>query len=246
MSRKRRRKPSAATRVRPFWLPIGFVLLLLGGAVTFVAIYPGFDPKRVSVSGNNRVDRQEILTRAAIAPNLTIWLQNTGAIARRVAEIPYIDRVRVRRIPPAAIRIAVTERVPFAVVRSGYDAAIVDRTLRVLEPATAPSALPDFDVEPSIDLTPGTFVHSSDALALRAAYETMAGRHMTPVQLSLDRYGGLVVTMRSGVRLMLGGQDDLPEKLGLADAILSQIVTGRRRVAAVDLRAPAAPVLVYR
>ncbi len=245
MSRKRR-KPTAAARIRPFWLPIGLIVALIAGALGFAAVYPGFDPQRVLVSGNDRVSRQEILTRASVAPHITIWLQNTGAIAQRVAEIPFIDRARVRRIPPATIRIVVTERTPFAVLRSDYDAAVVDRSLRVLEPVTDESALPVFDVGPAVVLTPGSFVHSSAAVALRAAYETMTARQLTPAELSLDRYGGLVVTLRSGLRLMLGGQSDLPQKLTLANAILSQIVTQRRRVAAIDLRAPSAPVLVYR
>lgn len=244
--RRKRRKPSPAARVRPFWLPIAFLLAVAAGALAFAATYPGFDPKRVSVSGNARVSRQEILARAEVAPHTTIWLQNTGAIARRISAIPYVDSARVSRIPPATIRIVVTERTPFAVLRSGYDAAVVDGSLRVLEPHTAASALPVFDVAPGIALTPGIFVRSSQAVALRAAYETMASRQMAPVQLGLDRYGGLVVTMRGGLRLMLGSQSDLPRKLTLADAILAQIVTRRRGVAAIDLRAPSAPVLVYR
>jgi len=244
--KRKRRKPTAAARIRPFWLPIGFAVALLAGALAFAAVYPGFEPKRVVVSGNSRVSRQEILARAAVAPHLTIWLQNTGAIAQRVAAIPYIDVVHVRRIPPATIRIVVTERAPFAVVRSGYDAVIVDRTLRVLEPVEDENTLPVLDIGPGIALTPGAVLRSSAAVALRAAYETMASRQMMPAQLALDRYGGLVVTMHSGLRLMLGGQNDLAQKLTLADAIVSQIVTQRRRVAAIDLRAPSAPVLVYR
>lgn len=216
------------------------------GALAFAATYPGFDPKRVSVSGNDRVSRQEILARAEVAPHTTIWLQNTAAIARRISAIPYVDRARVSRIPPATIRIAVTERTPFAVLESGYDAAVIDRSLRVLEPATATTVLPVFDIEPGIALTPGIFVRSSQAAALRTAYETMASRQMAPARVALDRYGGLVVTMRGGLRLMLGDQNDLPRKLTLADAILAQIVTQRRHVAAIDLRAPSAPVLVYR
>jgi cell division protein FtsQ len=222
------------------------VVVLIAGALAFAALYPGFDPKNVSVSGNHRVSRQEILARAGVAPHTTIWLQNTGAIAQRVAAIPYIDSARVRRTPPAAIRIVVTERTPFAVLRSDYDAAVADRSLRVLEPVTDESALPVFDVGPATALTPGSFVRSSTAVALRAAYETMSSRQMAPAELALDPYGGLVVTMRGGLRLMLGGQSDLAQKLTLADAILSQIVTQRRRVAAIDLRAPSAPVLVYR
>ncbi|HLX26587.1 MAG TPA: FtsQ-type POTRA domain-containing protein, partial [Candidatus Cybelea sp.] len=73
-----------------------FAILVLGG-LGFAATYPAFDPKHVSVSGNNRVSRQEILARAAVAPHTTIWLQNTGAIGQRVAAIPYIGTVRVRR-----------------------------------------------------------------------------------------------------------------------------------------------------
>ena len=66
-------------------------------------------------------------------------------------------------------------------------------------------------------------------------------------RLALDRFGGLVVTMRDGrTRCFLAAQNDLGEKLTLADAILKQVVGRQRRVAAIDLRAPAAPVLVYR
>jgi cell division protein FtsQ len=174
------------------------VVAVVAGALAFAATYPGFDAQRISVSGNSRVSRQEILDAAGVAPHTTIWLQNTGAIARRVAAIPYVENARVRRIPPATIRIVVTERTPFAVLRNDYDAAVVDRSLRVLEPAFEESTVPVFDVEPSIALTPGSFVHSSTAIALRAAYETMASRRMAPAQLTLDRYGGLVVTMHAG------------------------------------------------
>ena len=242
----KRRKPSPAARIRPFWLPIGLAVIVAAVVLVFFATYPGFDPQRVSVSGNSRVSRQEILTRAAVAPQTTIWLQNTGAIAQRISAIPYIDKAHVRRIPPATIRIVVTERTPFAQLRSGYDTEVVDRSLRVLEPAATESALPVFDLEPGIDLTPGSFVRSSAAFALRKAFETMVSRQITPVELGFDRYGGLVVTLRGGLRLLLGGQNDLAQKLTLADAILSQIVAGKGRIAAIDLRAPSAPVLVYR
>jgi len=48
------------------------------------------------------------------------------------------------------------------------------------------------------------------------------------------------------LRLLFGSETDLSRKLTLADAILSQLVSRQRRVAAIDLRAPSAPVLVYR
>jgi cell division septal protein FtsQ len=242
----KRRKPSAAARTRPFWPAIGVLAVLVVVGLGFAATYPAFDVKRVAVSGNSRVSRQEILAHAAVATHTTIWLQNTGAIARRVTAIPYIGSAHVQRVPPSTIRIQVTERVPYAVLQSGYDDAVVDRSLRVLEPDTTPGALPVFDIEPTVTLTPGSFVHSSQAAALRSAFDTISARQIVPVELGFDRYDGLVVTLRGGLRLLLGGQADLAQKLTLAEAILSQIVTRQQRVAAIDLRAPSAPVLVYR
>ena len=52
--------------------------------------------------------------------------------------------------------------------------------------------------------------------------------------------------MRNGLRLLLGSEKDLAQKLALVDPILSQVVGKQRRVAAIDLRAPATPVIVYR
>ncbi|MBV8067754.1 MAG: FtsQ-type POTRA domain-containing protein [Candidatus Eremiobacteraeota bacterium] len=220
-------------------------LLILAGVV-FAATFPGFDPKAVTVSGNRRVARNDILAKAAIAPHTSIWLQNTGAMARRIATIPYIAAVTVRRIPPATLRIRVAERVPFAEVRSGWEAAVVDRSLRVLEPASAETSLPVIVLDEPVELAPGEFIHARTAAELIAASDALTAAQITPAQLELDRFEGLVVTLPTGLRLMLGSESDLPRKLALVHAILSQTVTRGRRVAAIDLRAPSAPVLVYR
>jgi cell division protein FtsQ len=218
---------------------------LVLGAFTFAATWPGFEPKQIAVTGNHRVTREEILAHAAVARRLSMWLQNTSAMAARVASIPYVATVRVRRIPPATIRIAVTERVPFAVIESGEDAVLVDRTLRVLESASGTEALPVFSLQLESALAPGVFVKSRGAVELRTSYDAMAARQLSPVELAYDRYGGLVATLHGGLRLLLGSPADLDQKITLANAIIAQVV-GRRRVAAIDLRAPAAPVLIYR
>ncbi len=227
------------------------MLITLAAVVAIVVLFqaatwPGFHPREISVTGNHRVTRGEILAAAAIAPHVSIWLQNTGAIANRIEAIPYIETVGVHRTLPASIRIVVVERTPFVVLRSGAVAGIVDRSLRVLEPATAAGGLPVLNVEPGVDLSPGAYVQTRAAIELRDAYLAIGARQIAARQLEFDRFGGLVVTMRGGVRLLLGAQNDLGPKLTLADAILAQVVGRQRRVAAIDLRAPAAPVVVYR
>lgn len=227
-------------------MPIALAVAVVVTGVVVAATWPGFDPQAIEVSGNQRVSSDEILARAAVASHESIWLQNTGAMAARIVAIPYIATASIHRVPPATLRIAVRERTPFAVLRSGTDAAVVDRALRVLTPAVGDESYPVFVVRPNLDLAPGTFATSGAAVALRTAYDAMKARRMAPLELAFDRFGGLVVTLPGGLRLLLGGEGDLDQKLALAQAILAQVVRGQRRIAALDLRAPATPVLVYR
>ncbi len=225
--------------------------IALGGAAVVIALgvaaaWPGFDPQVVEVTGNQRVSSSQILSRAAIASRESIWLQNTGAIKARIEAIPYIATASIHRIPPAAIAIEVHERVPFAILRSGDDAVVVDRALRVLAPAADADAKPVFVIKPGLDLAMGRFATTHDAVSLRDAYDAMEAKGIEPLELALDRFGGLVVTLPGGLHLLLGGEVDLDRKLGLAQAILAQVVHERSRVAAIDLRAPATPVLIYR
>lgn len=225
---------------------ITLCLAALLAAFAVAATWPGFDPSEIAVTGNHRVSRDEILQRAAISRNVSVWLQNPWAIAARIETIPYIGTVAVYRIPPSRIRIVVTERVPFATLRSGAQSALVDRNLHVLTAAPGQVAGPVLVVPPGLDLSPGSTVNARAAIELRDAYERMSGGRIVPVQLGFDRFGGLVITTSDGLRLLLGGQSDLGEKLMLADAILRQVVGSTRRVAAIDLRSPGTPVLVYR
>jgi POTRA domain-containing FtsQ-type protein len=227
-------------------MPIAFLAVLFVVGLGVAATWPGFYPKHIVVKGNSRVSRAEILARAAVARNVSIWLQNTGGMRRRIEAIPYVATARVGRVPPASIRIAIVERIPFAVLRSGDDVAVVDRSLRVLVPATGDEALPVLELGPGIDLTPGRFVQVRGAAELRDAYQTIAAHQIPVEQLDFDRYGGLVVTLKSGLRLLLGSPGGLDQKIVLANAIIAQVIGRRPRVAELDLRAPSAPVVVYR
>jgi cell division septal protein FtsQ len=220
------------------------VLAVAAGA--FVVAWPGFEPERIEVTGNRIVPRAEILARAAVAGHVNMWLQNTGAMASRVGTIPYVAAVAVYRLPPATVAIAVKERTAFAIVRSDDRAVLVDRDLRVLQVAPDDSPLPQFVLKPGIALEPGRFLTEPAAIAMRDDYDAMIAARVVAVQLSFDKFGGLVATVRGGVRILLGDDADLSKKLALVDPILAQVVRKQRHVAAVDLRAPATPVLVFR
>ena len=244
--RPRRRGKTFAARVKPFWMPIAVVAALAATGIGFGVTWPGFRPQAIYVSGNHVVTRAEIVARAGISPRESIWLQNARAIRLRIEAIPYVASAAVHRRVPASVSIVVTERAPYAVLRSGEDSAVADHSLRVLAVADGSETLPVFVLPPGIVLVPGVFVTLPAAAALRKAQDALADKGILPASLGFDRFGGLVVELRGGVRVLLGSQSDLESKLALVKPILAQVVGEQRRVAAIDLRAPGTPVVVYR
>ncbi|MBV9027457.1 MAG: FtsQ-type POTRA domain-containing protein [Candidatus Eremiobacteraeota bacterium] len=242
----RRRKRSVVARLRPFRIAMAFAGSAIVAAAVFLALWPGFWPHNVVVIGNRRVSTAEILAAARIAPHLSIWTQNTRVITRRIEAIPYIGTASIQRIPPASIRVNVSERAPFALVSSGSVRVLVDRSLRVLAPAEGDEMPLVFVLRPGTSLAAGAFVTSEPATEMRSAYDGMRQQGLEPVRLALDRFGGLEVTLSNGIRILAGPATDLEKKIRLVTAILAQVGDERRRIAAVDVRAPATPVLVYR
>lgn len=244
--RARRKKKSRAANLRPFWL----LLLLLAAAAGFggyyAATWPGFYPQSVTVRGNRIVPSSAILAAAQISPRENLWLQNARAASARIEAIPFVKTAHIHRSPPARVRITVTERAPFALLRTRGESAIVDRDLRVLERPGFEGALPAFQSTLADAPPPGAFVKSQSLARLRDDYDALSAAHVIVRSLSYDRFGDLVAVMRGGVRLLLGSDDDLQRKTPLIAPILSQIASGGRRIAAVDLRAIKTPVVVYK
>ncbi len=246
MSRPRknvaRRKRSAAARLRPFWILL--LLLVLAGVVGAycVATWPGFRARHVVVIGNHRVSTHAIAVGAAINRRVNVWLQNMHAAADRIAAIPDIGQVTIQRGFPAAVTIVVIERVPYAQIRAGGESAVIDRELRVLQAAATPG-LPRFMVRAVLP-SAGQFIKDGRVTRLRDDYERLAEAHVMVTALRYDRFGDLVVATPRGVQILLGDDEDLTRKVALIGPILSQ--TAGKKIAAIDLRAPGTPVVVYR
>jgi cell division septal protein FtsQ len=245
MTARKRRRKSPGARLRPFWMLFFVVAIAVGAGLYYAATWPGFFPHRVSVSGNHVVPTGQIVARAQIEPRVNVWLQSMGAAARRIAAIPYVKTVTIHRTPPANVRISIVERTAFAVLRSGARRALVDRDLRVLRDDGATSNLPQILVKEAIP-APGAFVGTAAAQHLRDDIDELAQAHVAVRSAGYDRFGDLIATTQGGISLLLGDDSDLSKKTRLIDPIISQVSASGRRVAAVDLRAPATPVVVYK
>jgi cell division protein FtsQ len=244
-SKPRRRKKSAGARLRPFWILIVLVGIAAAVGGYYAATWPGFYPKSVTVSGNRVVPSALILSRAQIARQQNVWLQSARKASARIEAIPYVKTARIHRSLPATVRITVTERRPFAVLQGGGERAIVDHDLRVLQSEDAHTSLPVIEIRSAIPQN-GAFIRDRVALRLRDDYDTLAQAHVAARSLRYDKFGDLIATTRTGVSLLLGDDSDLSKKTPLIDPIISQVSATGKKLAALDLRAPKTPVVVYK
>lgn len=232
-------------RARPFWFALALVAVLLAIAGYRIEAWRGFLPRSVTVTGNHVVPTSEIVQRARISRTENLWLQNTRAAAARIEAIPYIKTASLHRGLPARLRIVVAERVPQVQIAYGAARVLADGDLRILGPAGTADALPLL-VGSGLRPPAGTFVHDPSLTSLLRDEEALAQAHVVVAVLRHDRYGDLVAQTPQGVRLLLGDDADLAQKTALIEPLLSQIGGQGRPIAAVDLRAPDAPVVVYK
>lgn len=118
--RRRRR------RTNRIYLGLGLALAAI--LVGYVAIYflPVFSVRTVEVHGAGTIPVEQVTERAGVATGTPLLQVDTHAVARRVAGIPRVDEVTVRRDYPSGLRIEVVERTALVVVEVGGEPHLVD------------------------------------------------------------------------------------------------------------------------
>ncbi len=243
----RRSRPSFAARLRTYWV-LGVLLAgLIGWGGWTLATWPGFHLHTLTVTGLSRVARREVVARAAIDAHANVWLLDRTAIERRIGTIPYVDTARVHRRPLAMVWIEVAERTVEACVRDAARHLVtVDRDLRVLASGCARGTTLAYDVRSRVAARPGDFLHDAELARLQRDARALAAAGDRFGSLGYDAFGALEATLYDGIKVRFGDDADLAVKQRLIGPILAQL--GRRTgdVRAVDLRAPATPVVEYR
>ncbi|HEY9085923.1 MAG TPA: FtsQ-type POTRA domain-containing protein, partial [Candidatus Tyrphobacter sp.] len=178
-----------------------------------------------------------------IDPRRNVWLQNTGAMASRIEEIPYVLTAHVHRQPPGDVTIAIVERRPFALVRSGDEMALIDASLRVLDVGgDANGAMPLLVLEPGIDLAPGRTLRQSSARALLAVTLSLRAHGVAADEVD-DEGGDVRVRLPGGARVLLGDETSATKAVPLVEPILTRFALLGREVRVLDLRSPTTPVV---
>jgi len=223
------------------------VVVLVGAALWSLAMLPAFRLHALTVTGTAHVERDEVVGRAAIDPRANIWLLDTTAAERRIEGIPYVLAAHVHRRPPGDVWIDITERTPQACVRDGAGhELLVDAALRVLEEICTPGFGLTFDVRARLDAGAGAFLNDPEVRALQADAGSLATDGDRYRAFSHDAFGELEATMQNGIEVRFGDDDDLARKQRLIGPILAELGPRALDVRALDVRAPATPVVEYR
>ena len=239
-----RTRKSVGARLRPFSILIVLVIVGLGIGAYYAAQWPGFHPRHVVVRGMNVVSKDEVLQRAALDPQRNIWLQNTGAAAARIASLPYVNTVQIRRRLPADVIISVQERKPFAIVTDGAARVLIDDQAHVLQLDPPQTDLPLLHAK-FANASVGKQLTSSQVLQLTRDCKALLHASVPVTYLNLDGVGNLNAKLSSGVIVEFGDDGDIAHKARIINPVLAQVPQNGRKVRALDLRAPKTPVVVF-
>lgn len=124
MARERRtgRRRGRAPRV----VLVAAVVLVLVAAI--LAFTPVFALREVRIEGANTVTPDEVTAAARPPQGRPLLLVSERDIAERVAALPPVAEVRVRRVLPDRVAITITERQPAFVLDRAGPLALVDAT----------------------------------------------------------------------------------------------------------------------
>lgn len=223
------------------WLPwfAGGLAVLAGvGGLGWVLLGSSlFDARAVQVVGTKELPADVVRTVAAVPLGTPMLRLDTHAIESRVAAVPRVASVQVHCDLDGTVEIAVTERIPVAVVHRGGGAHLIDAT--ATDYATVPAAppgLPELEVSrvgPRDATTAAALTVLTDMPGwLRVQVRSIAATSPADIELRLDN--GPEGTPR---RVRWGDAGQIDRKA----AVLGPLLTQAGKL--YDVSSPALPTI---
>ena len=199
-----------------------------------------FDARSVQVVGIKELPADVVRTVAAVPLGTPMLRLDTNAIESRVAAVPRVAGVQVHCDLDGTVQIAVTERVPVAVVRRDSLAHLIDATgTDYATVPAAPSGLPELEV-PQLGPRDAATAAALTVLTnmpgwLRVQVRSIAAASPADVELRLEnRSAGTVREVR------WGDASQIDRKA----AVLGPLLTQPGKI--YDVSSPALPTIAER
>ena len=245
----RRRKTTVVGRIKPFWIFAVILAGLLAWGGAWLAQSSWFRVTRVAIDVPlaSPVSRDAVRAAAGISRNTNVWFIDTRGAARRIEAIPYVDAASIHRgqFPKPFVELAITVRRPSACVRGGGVDVTIDATARVLQAECATALLPRIDAGQAALPAPGATLADPEVGRLLADAKTLSDANLAVRRLGRDRWGGLQAVDVTGIVIQFGADGDLEKKAALVEPVRKG-VGPKRRIRAIDLRAPGTPIVEFR
>ena len=226
---RRRRRAQRLRRSRP-WLLLVLVLALAATGVYAVFFSSWLAARRVDVTGLSSLSRSRVVAAAQVPTGRPLARVDLGAVRSRVADIPAVRTVDVSRSWPHGVRIAVTERIPVAVIDRGHGLQALDRAgVAFRHYAHRPGRLP---------LVQGAHGVHADALAeagkVAAALPGSVQRRVDFIHVAtVDR---IELRLHDGRTVLWGSAEQSDEKAEVLTVLLQ-----RKHVQQLDVSVPGRP-----
>lgn len=255
-------KPRRNTKRQPAspLMPMLIRPLLFLGMVALVALaiwslrLPRFEARQVSVYGAQTVSAAQIASLVPLPAHenvLLYWLRQHKAAAQAVESAePAVETAHVGIRPPGTVTVTVVERQPYALLRQGNQYWVVDRSgvpfRTVVDPIdglaclTLPAAVPSPVLGKPLSLSPSAPIGAGFSLLAALASDKMATL-MKIREITVDQNANLCLNMTNNLQIRLGQADQLPQKLALATAALTQDFSLAQRAAYLDFTDPDRP-----
>ena len=230
-ARKRRRRVTFAA--------VTLVALATGG--WFLSRSSLFALTGIEVTGTKLLTPAEVVQASGLHQGQSMLGLHTDRVRARIAALPLVRSVSVRRVPTARVRIAVVERVPSFVLETMDGRWLMDDSAVILGEAGAPASLPTISVAGAVSAGIGDQLQEPDvrdAMALWEALPRMLRTKGSIVQATPDN--GLVL-VRTGSTIIFGTNDRLAQKLASVQLVMARARALRRTIVRLDVRSPERP-----
>jgi cell division protein FtsQ len=217
---------AARTRRTRQWVALAVLLAVVALAVWVVWFSPLLTVKEVRVVGAVNVSADSVRQAAAVPAGIQLARVGTGGIVDRVAALPRVASVEVRRGWPNVLVVVVTERRPLAVTRDGSGWTYLDVTgARFGSLATVPRGMATLTADNNTAMSSALAVYAALPKPLAARVASVAARTRDDV----------VVTLADGTTVQWGDASQSDRKAAVLAALL------KVKAVSYDVSAPDLP-----
>ena len=242
-----RRRRRMARRVR-YVVGALAALVVLGATIeaaalgaAWIARSSRFAVTSIEVTGQSRLNRDDIVAAAGISPGANLFTLDPREIVARLETLPQIRRAEVIRTFPDRVTLVVEERRPFTVVHAerlhwideeGVSLGVESRAVALSTPVLSGLRAEDLGVNGQREASERANVAISLLHLLLRSKSSLIGQIS---EIDVSRPEGPVLYTVDGVEVRLG-KDDWEARIGRLQGVLAQLGAARETATSIDLR----------